>query len=69
MTSFAFIAFLLLLVLFALCVCASCFFSGSETALTTLSDAAVFRMKEKKHPEAVTQPDLEIDDPPRHYRA
>ncbi|HYN40623.1 MAG TPA: hemolysin family protein [Thermoanaerobaculia bacterium] len=42
----------LLLVLFVACVGASCFFSGSETALTTLSDAAVFRLKEKKHPEA-----------------
>ena len=42
----------LLLALFIACICGSCFFSGSETALTTLSDAAVFRMKEKKHPEA-----------------
>ncbi len=42
----------LLLVSFVACVGASCFFSGSETALTTLSDAAVFRLKEKKHPEA-----------------
>ncbi len=42
----------LLLVLFALCILASFFFSGSETALTTLSDAAVFRLKEKRHPQA-----------------
>jgi len=42
----------LLLVLFALCILASSFFSGSETALTTLSDAAVFRLKEKRHPQA-----------------
>ena len=41
-----------LVVLFVACICGSCFFSGSETALTTLSDAAVFRLKEKKHPEA-----------------
>ena len=43
----------LLLLLFAVCLVASSFFSGSETALTTLSDAAVFRLKEKKHPQAV----------------
>lgn len=42
----------LLLVLFVACLGASSFFSGSETALTTLSDAAVFRLKERKHPEA-----------------
>ena len=42
----------LLLALFVLCVAGSCFFSGSETALTTLSDAAVFRLKERKHPQA-----------------
>lgn len=42
----------LLLVLFFLCICASSFFSGSETALTTLSDASVFRLKERKHPQA-----------------
>jgi len=42
----------LLLVLFGLCILASFFFSGSETALTTLSDAAVFRLKEKRHPQA-----------------
>ncbi len=42
----------LLLILYFVCICASSFFSGSETALTTLSDAAVFRLKEKKHPQA-----------------
>jgi len=42
----------LLLVLFLLCICGSSFFSGSETALTTLSDASVFRLKERKHPQA-----------------
>jgi putative hemolysin len=42
----------LLLAVFVLCVCGSCFFSGSETALTTLSDASVFRLKERKHPQA-----------------
>jgi putative hemolysin len=42
----------LLLILFAGSICASCFFSGSETALTTLSDAAVFRLKEQRHPQA-----------------
>ena len=42
----------LLLVLYVACIGASSFFSGSETALTTLSDAAVFRLKEKKHPQA-----------------
>lgn len=42
----------LLLVLYALCILASSFFSGSETALTTLSEAAVYRLKEKKHPQA-----------------
>lgn len=43
----------LLFVLFFVCICASSFFSGSETALTTLSDSTVFRLKEKKHPQAV----------------
>lgn len=43
----------LLLVLYSVCIGTSSFFSGSETALTTLSDAAVFRLKEKKHPQAV----------------
>jgi len=42
----------LLLFLYVVCLGASGFFSGSETALTTLSDAAVFRLKEKKHPQA-----------------
>ncbi len=42
----------LLLLLFAASIGASTFFSGSETALTTLSDAAVFRLKEKRHPQA-----------------
>ncbi len=42
----------LLLVLYVVCLGASGFFSGSETALTTLSDAAVFRLKEKRHPQA-----------------
>ena len=42
----------LLLALYVACLLASSFFSGSETALTTLSDAAVFRLKEKKHPQA-----------------
>jgi putative hemolysin len=42
----------LLLVLYVASVLASTFFSGSETALTTLSDAAVFRLKEKRHPQA-----------------
>ncbi len=42
----------LLLVLYVACLGTSGFFSGSETALTTLSDAAVFRLKEKRHPQA-----------------
>jgi putative hemolysin len=42
----------LLLVLYVACIGLSSFFSGSETALTTLSDAAVFRLKEKRHPQA-----------------
>lgn len=41
-----------LLVLYFVCIAVSGFFSGSETALTTLSDAAVFRLKERKHPQA-----------------
>ena len=41
-----------LLALFVACLASSGFFSGSETALTTLSDAAVFRLKEKKHTQA-----------------
>lgn len=41
-----------LLGLYFTCIAVSGFFSGSETALTTLSDAAVFRLKEKKHPQA-----------------
>lgn len=43
----------LLVVLFVASILASTFFSGSETALTTLSDAAVFRLKEKRHPQAL----------------
>ena len=42
----------LLLSLFGVCLVLSSFFSGSETALTTLSEAAVFRLKEKRHPQA-----------------
>ena len=42
----------LLLALFVFCVAASSFFSGTETALTTLSDASVFRLKEKRHAQA-----------------
>lgn len=42
----------ILLALFSACIVLSSFFSGSETALTTLSDAAVFRLKERKHPQA-----------------
>lgn len=42
----------LLLFIFVACIFGSFFFSGSETALTTLSDSAVFRLKEKKHPQA-----------------
>jgi len=37
----------LLVVLFFLCAVASAFFSAAETALTSLSDAAVLRMKEE----------------------
>jgi putative hemolysin len=36
--------------LFGLFVILSAFFSGSETALTSLSDAAVFRLREDHHP-------------------
>ena len=43
----------LLLILFFVCIGMSSFFSGSETALTTLSDSAVFRLKERKHPQAI----------------
>ncbi len=42
----------LLLSLYGVCLVLSSFFSGSETALTTLSEAAVFRLKEKRHPQA-----------------
>ncbi|HQP88842.1 MAG TPA: CNNM domain-containing protein, partial [Thermoanaerobaculia bacterium] len=42
----------LLLSLYVVCLVLSSFFSGSETALTTLSEAAVFRLKEKRHPQA-----------------
>jgi putative hemolysin len=43
----------ILLALFSACIVLSSFFSGTETALTTLSDATVFRLKERKHPQAV----------------
>ena len=36
--------------LFCLSVVLSAFFSGSETALTSISDAAVFRLREDRHP-------------------
>jgi putative hemolysin len=36
--------------LFGLSVLLSAFFSGSETAITSVSDAAVFRLRENKHP-------------------
>ena len=42
----------LLLSLYGVCLVLSSFFSGSETALTTLSEAAVFRLKERRHPQA-----------------
>ena len=42
----------LLLCLFGVCIVLSSFFSGSETALTTLSEAAVYRLREKRHPQA-----------------
>lgn len=42
----------LLVALYALCCLASAFFSSSETALTSLTDAAVFRLKEEGHPAA-----------------
>ncbi len=35
----------LLVVLYALCACAAAFFSAAETAITSLTDAAIFRMK------------------------
>lgn len=41
-----------LLVLYVVCVGLSSFFSGTETALTSLSEAAVFRLKERRHPQA-----------------
>ncbi|HEV8269393.1 MAG TPA: DUF21 domain-containing protein, partial [Thermoanaerobaculia bacterium] len=37
----------LLVALYVLCVVASAFFSGSETAITSVNDAAVFRLKEE----------------------
>ena len=42
----------LLSCLFGACIVVSSFFSGSETALTTLSEAAVYRLREKRHPQA-----------------
>ncbi|MHB8800462.1 MAG: hemolysin family protein [Thermoanaerobaculia bacterium] len=42
----------LLLSLYVVCLVLSGFFSGSETALTTLSEAAVYRLREKRHPQA-----------------
>ncbi|HSB64743.1 MAG TPA: hemolysin family protein [Thermoanaerobaculia bacterium] len=35
----------LLVALYALCACAAAFFSAAETAITSLTDAAIFRMK------------------------
>ena len=35
----------ILVALYVLCACASAFFSSAETAITSLTDAAIFRMK------------------------
>ena len=40
----------LLAALFGLSVALSAFFSGSETAITSVSDAAIFRLREDRHP-------------------
>ena len=42
----------ILLLLFAGCAVVSAFFSASETALTSVSDASILRVKEESHPSA-----------------
>ncbi len=52
-----------LLLLFVLCAFGSAFFSGAETALTSISDASVLRMKEEDRPDAVRLERLRADLP------
>jgi putative hemolysin len=53
----------LLLSLYVLCALASAFFSGAETALTSVSDAAVLRMKEEGRAGAAAVERLRADLP------
>ncbi len=47
----------------ALCVVASAFFSGTETALTSLSDTSVHQLKERRNPQARRLEELRADLP------
>ncbi len=53
----------LLSLLFVLCAAASAFFSASETALTSLADASVLRLKEEGRPNALRLERLRADLP------
>jgi putative hemolysin len=51
----------LLVALFGVCVLLSAFFSGSETALTSLSESALFRLRDDRHPSGEVLTRLKAD--------